>query len=106
MSSRVCSVQTMLQGLRNKTKTVNKYPSSPDELSTWNFDGSSTGQSVGHDSDVYIKPVAIYPDPFVPGDHCLVMCETRDKDGNPHPTNHRASCAKVEPISYGTVCCV
>ena len=88
-------VLLLLQGLRSKTKTVFSFPTSPDQLPVWNFDGSSTGQSRGHDSDVYIRPVAIYPDPLVPGDNCLVMCETQDKDGNPHPTNHRNSCAKV-----------
>lgn len=83
------------QGLRCKTKTLRSYPSSPSELSTWNFDGSSTGQAVGHDSDVYIKPVSIFKDPFTPGNHCLVMCETLDKDDKPHPTNYRHSCAQV-----------
>lgn len=83
------------QGLRCKTRTLEKYPSSPDELPVWNFDGSSTAQAVGHDSDVYMKPVAIYPDPMVLGENCLVMCETQDKDGKPHPTNYRSSCAQV-----------
>lgn len=83
------------QGLRSKTKTLFNYPSSPEELPIWNFDGSSTGQAIGHDSDIYMKPVAIYPDPMVPGENCLVLCETQDKDGNPHCTNHRNSCAQV-----------
>jgi len=83
------------QGLRSKTRTLKSYPTDPEELPVWNFDGSSTGQSVGHDSDVYMKPVSIYRDPMLPGDNCLVMCETRDKEGKPHPTNNRHSCAKV-----------
>ncbi|RYG48734.1 hypothetical protein EON67_07315 [archaeon] len=29
-----------------------------------NFDGSSTGQAPGHDSEVLLKPVAMYADPF------------------------------------------
>ena len=86
---------THLQGMRSKTRTLKSYPTDPGELPVWNFDGSSTGQAVGHDSDVYIKPVSIYKDPMLPGDNCLVMCETRDKDGQPHPTNNRHSCAKV-----------
>lgn len=93
------SICLIFQGLRSKTRTVFSYPSIPDELPIWNFDGSSTGQSVGHDSDIYIKPVAIYRDPMVPGENCLVMCETQDKDGKPHPTNHRSSCAKVHYTS-------
>ncbi len=42
-----------------------------------------------------MKPVAIYYDPMVPGDNCLVLCETQDKNGYPHITNHRSSCAEV-----------
>ena len=45
-----------------------------------------------------MKPVAIYKDPMVPGDNCLVLCETQDKDGCPHVTNNRNSCAKVGVI--------
>ncbi len=34
------------------------------ELPTWNYDGSSTGQAPGHDSEVYMIPRAIFKDPF------------------------------------------
>ena len=54
------------------------------ELPIWNFDGSSTGQASGENSDVYIKPVAIYPDPFRRGKHKLVLCETLDHEMKPH----------------------
>ena len=30
------------------------------ELPIWNFDGSSTGQAEGSNSDVYLYPVALY----------------------------------------------
>ncbi|KAJ8662581.1 hypothetical protein O0I10_001542 [Lichtheimia ornata] len=81
--------------LRSKTKTVNKVPSSAAELPEWNFDGSSTGQAEGHDSDVLIKPVAMFNDPFRSGDNKFVICETFNPDGTPHKTNHRHACNKI-----------
>nr|AQX17734.1 glutamine synthase [Bathyctena chuni] len=80
------------QNLRGKTKTLNRPVTDPSELSNWNFDGSSTGQSLGENSDVYIHPKAIYRDPFRRNSNILVMCETYGPDDKPHPTNKRASC--------------
>ncbi len=37
----------------------------------WNFDGSSTGQAPGENSDVYLRPCAVYPDPFRRGDNIM-----------------------------------
>lgn len=66
-------------------------------LSQWNFDGSSTGQAPGDNSDVYIKPVAVYPDPFrtVGGDNILVLTECWMSDGTPNKFNHRHEAAKL-----------
>jgi len=65
-------------------------------LSEWNFDGSSTGQAPGDNSDVYLKPVAFYPCPFRLGDNILVMCETYMSDHKtPNAFNFRADAAKV-----------
>ena len=41
----------------------------------WNFDGSSTGQAEGSNSDCYLKPAAIFKDPFRGAPNILVMCE-------------------------------
>ena len=43
------------------------------DLPKWNFDGSSTGQAPGDDSEVILVPRAIFKDPFKAGDHILVM---------------------------------
>jgi len=82
-------------GVRSKTMTLMEKVDSVDALKTWNFDGSSTGQAPGHDSDVYLKPVAMYPDPFRRGDNILVLAECYNSDGTPNKFNYRAECAKL-----------
>jgi len=83
--------------LRGKTKTLDKKPSGPEDLPVWNYDGSSTNQAPGKDSEVYLKPVAIYPDPFRRGDNIIVLCETCLPDANltPIPTNTRNAAKKL-----------
>lgn len=65
------------------------------ELPEWNFDGSSTDQAPGDNSDVYIRPVAIFPDPFRGGDNILVMTETWDPDGSPNKYNYRHEAVRL-----------
>ena len=64
----------------------------------WSFDGSSTGQATGTDSDVILRPVAIYRNPFYKKfEAYLVLCDCYDKDGTtPHATNARVQCAQTE----------
>lgn len=81
--------------LRSKARTVSAGFSNASDLPTWNYDGSSTGQAPGEDSEVVLEPCAIYRDPFRGGQHILVMCDTYTRDGDPLPTNTRASCNKV-----------
>jgi hypothetical protein len=40
--------------MRCKTMTMEKSPKSVDELKEWNFDGSSTNQAPGENSDVIL----------------------------------------------------
>lgn len=65
--------------LRGKTKVIPNCSgiTSVSELPTpWNFDGSSTKQATGDNSEVFLKPVKVCPDPFRGAPHVLVMCET------------------------------
>ena len=48
------------QDLRSKARTLTKKPTSPKDLPNWNYDGSSTGQAPGEDSEVYLVPQSIF----------------------------------------------
>ncbi|XP_064457578.1 glutamine synthetase-like [Ornithodoros turicata] len=87
------------EGLRSKTRTVEHEPVSPEDLSVWNFDGSSTGQADGSNSDVYLYPVAVFRDPFLGGPNKLVMCETYKHDNKPHESNKRHTCKKAMELA-------
>jgi len=83
------------EGLRCKDRTLEFIPKSPKQLPVWNYDGSSTYQADGKNSDVYLHPVAIYKDPFRRGNHILVLCETYRFDGTPTASNKRQACLEV-----------
>jgi len=75
---------------RSKTRVIHgKSSLTLEDLPEWNYDGSSTGQAPGTDSEVIIKPQAIYHDPFRGGNHVLVMCDTYTPQGVAIPTNTR-----------------
>lgn len=77
--------------LRSKTQ-IKEFKSFPalEDLPQWGFDGSSTRQAEGRDSDCMLKPVACYPDP-TRENGVLVMCEVFLPNGSPHPSNSRAT---------------
>ena len=80
---------------RSKTRTLDaKKAKSVEDLPKWNFDGSSTGQAPGDDSEVILRPCRIFRDPFRPRtdglDNILVMCDTYTPAGEPLPSNTRA----------------
>ena len=84
---------------RSKCRTLDaaRVKQGVDRLPKWTYDGSSTGQAPGDDSEVIIVPRAVYKDPFRGGDNILVLCDTYDPEGNPLPTNSRApAVAKFE----------
>jgi len=78
------------QTCRSKCRTVPTEKAKLGMLPDWNYDGSSTGQAPGDDSEVIITPRAVYPDPFRGGDNILVLCDTYTPGGTPLPTNTRA----------------
>lgn len=89
---------TPVQQLRSKTKIIpidRQEDVSLSDFEEWNYDGSSTYQSTGHDSDLMLKPVYFMTDPIRMGEGYLVMCEVMLPSGEPHSTNHRARLRKL-----------
>src|SRR5262245_46528373 len=77
--------------LRSKTKIIPSKEAPP----IWGFDGSSTNQAPGSNSDCVLRPVFVCPDPIRGGDNKLVLAEGPLTDFTPHPSNTRAACAEV-----------
>lgn len=81
------------QELRSKTKII--PTSNPESMEVrdfpeWGFDGSSTNQASGGDSDLALKPVRAVHNPMLPGNNYLVLCEVLNADSTPHESNKRA----------------
>ena len=78
--------------LRGKTKLIDGEMGKVtlEDCPMWGFDGSSTQQAEGSDSDCMLKPVAIFPD-GARKDAYIVMSEVLLPDGSPHPSNSRAT---------------
>ena len=83
------------QKLRSKTKVIEGPVNSIKNLPIWGFDGSSTNQAEGNDSDCMLKPVCTVPDPIRGGEDILVMCEVMNPDGSVHSSNTRAHLRKI-----------
>jgi len=92
---------TPVPNLRTKC-CIKEFDSFPDlaDLPLWGFDGSSTEQAEGSDSDCILKPVAVYPDK-TNDQQALVMCEVMLPNGDPHPSNTRASILDDEGAWFG-----
>ena len=78
------------QSLRSKTRIERNFSGKLKDCPGWSFDGSSTQQAKGNDSDCLIKPVAIFPDPDR-SNGFLVMTEVLNADGTPHESNARST---------------
>jgi len=102
--------------MRSKSRVINirKEAISVTDMPDWDYDGSSTDQAQTGNSEVILKPCALYRDPFrhklYKGTSCgldcfLVLCSTFLPDGSPAINNHRfkaeeifRDCNKVEGI--------
>jgi len=73
---------------RSKIKVVEDFGHDIASCPEWNFDGSSTNQAPGDNSDCILKPIRLYENPLEDNSY-LVLCEVWNVDGNPHKTNKR-----------------
>jgi len=77
--------------LRSKTRVL-QDEQDPD---IWGFDGSSTEQADGMNSDCVLFPVMACNDPLRRTNSLLVLCEVYDTELTPHTTNTRSACREA-----------
>lgn len=81
------------QQLRSKIRCTFGNVEKLDEVQDWNYDGSSTYQATGRESEIILKPRAMYNDAFGRDTkyvkYKLVMCDTYLPDGTPAKNNNR-----------------
>ena len=78
--------------IRTKAQLIDAegFSGAVEEIPQWGFDGSSTQQAEGTDSDCILQPVRAYNNPHQ-DNAWLVLCEVFNRDGSVHPTNTRAA---------------
>merc|ERR1719424_1755375 len=75
---------------------MTQVPRKISDLRIWNYDGSSTGQAEGHNSEVCLRPQAVFKDPFRGAPHILVMCDVFNAwDDKASIGNTRERCAEM-----------
>ena len=70
-------------------------------VSDWGFDGSSTYQARGSDSDLVLRPVCFIKDPLRGTKNFIIMSEVFNPDGTPHKSNTRALLRQVLEAGAG-----
>lgn len=74
--------------ISGKTAKLQDFPE-------WSFDGSSTCQAEGGDSDCILKAVNFVKDPIRGEGNYIVIAEVFNPDGTPHESNSRAQLRAV-----------
>lgn len=78
-------------------------PSCLADVPEWNFDGSSTAQAEGSNSDMFLVPIRMFRDPFCLDPNKLVLCEVLKY--NRKPAGEHLRCApprlpRVTPLFF------
>lgn len=75
---------------RSKVRATTDFKIVVTETEMWNFDGSSTNQATGNDSEIFLKPYKIFTGGFKKSTpYYYVFCECLNPNGTPHKTNTR-----------------
>jgi glutamine synthetase len=69
---------------RSKIRVIND----DEQITNWNYDGSSTGQASINTSEIILKPCKVFNNPLL-NNSKLVVCSTYDVNGEPLQNNHR-----------------
>lgn len=82
--------------LRSKSKIIS-LQSKPhiSDFPYWSFDGSSTDQATGDNSDCLLMPVTFVKDPLENNGDYLVLCEVLNHDKTVHVSNNRAKLRQI-----------
>ena len=85
-----------VKNMRMKTRYFDGYELDMKDLPVWGFDGSSTMQAEGENSDCVLEPVKLYRDTSDPmGMSHIVLCEVMNPDGTAHSSNTRAKLRQI-----------
>ena len=82
-----------LDGFQPEPSLRSKVKATEGEAPDWSFDGSSTQQAEGGNSDCILLPVQQYENPTTEG--ALVMCQVQTGEHETHPSNTRAAAEAV-----------
>ena len=82
-----------LDGYKPEPSLRSKVKVTEGEAPEWSFDGSSTKQAEGGNSDCLLLPVQMYDNPTTDG--ALVMCQVQTGKHETHPSNERAAAAEI-----------
>ena len=88
--SRTVTAQIPVQDMKISRDKLEKMLKNVNLYGEWSYDGSSTGEAEGSFSEIILKPVAVFMDPFRKAPNVLVLCDTYDPSTDePMPTCHR-----------------
>ena len=87
--------------IRTKSQMIDadSFDGSLGDVPVWGFDGSSTRQAEGHDSDCILQPVRVYESPLRDKSY-FVLCEVLNRDGSHHESNYRALIDDAEGAEF------